>query len=353
MNTQPSCLVLRDGAVLNFGEMLIRLSPQDNLRLEQAPCFDVYYGGAEANTALSLAIQGDRAAYLSVLPKNRLADTALRTLHAYGVDTTRTLRQGDRVGTYFMEFGASQRPHSVLYDRKYSAISMAHASDFDWDRIFEGISVFYFSGITCALSQELEQACLEGLVAAQKQGVCTVLDVNYRGKMWSPEASQAAMKKLLPHVDVVIVNDEDAPAGLGATEVSGSLSNGIAEKDAYVDLAKRLVKDYGVKKVASVIRTVSNVENSDWMAMLYDATTQKAALSPVHKVNVLEGVGGGDAFNAGLIHGLLHNWSDQDVINYALAASILKLTIRGDANLVTEQEIMTVANTNDGLRVSR
>ena len=216
--------------VLTFGEIMMRLSPKNNLRLEQATEFDVRYGGAEANTALSLAYQGDNAAYLSVVPANRIGECALRSLRAYGVDTSRVVREGDRLGSYYFELGASQRSNGCVYDRKYSAINLASRSVFDWDSILEGVGVFYFSGVTPAVSDEMALACKEGLEAARARGIVTVCDVNYRGKMWTPQKSQEVMRGLLPLVDIVIANDEDAPAGLGMTCVSGSLTNGIEER---------------------------------------------------------------------------------------------------------------------------
>ena len=192
--------------VLTFGEIMMRLSPKDHLRIEQATEFDVRYGGAEANTALSLAYQGDKAAYVSVVPANRLGECALRSLKAYGVDTTRVVRQGDRLGSYVFEVGASQRGNGCVYDRKYSAINMAKRDVFNWDEILKGIDVFYFSGVTPAVSDEMAAACKDALTACRAKGITTVCDVNYRGKMWSPEKSQATMKELLPLVDICIAN---------------------------------------------------------------------------------------------------------------------------------------------------
>lgn len=339
--------------VLTFGEIMLRLSPPDNLRIEQATSFDARYGGAEANTALSLAYQGDNAAYVSVVPANRIGDCALRCLRGYGVDTSRVVRSGDRLGTYYFELGASQRSNGCVYDRKYSAINMASHDELDWDSILGGVGVFYFSGVTPAISDEMALACKQALAAARERGIVTVCDVNYRGKMWSPAKSQQVMAELLSLVDIVIANDEDAPAGLGITCVSGSLSNGIEERDSYVEMARQICATYGCKKVASVVRDIQSVERSQWMGVLYDAETDAHWFSGAHDVHVLEGVGGGDAFNAGLLHALLHGYEPQRAIDYAIAASVLKLTVRGDANLVTEAEIAGVAVSGGGTRVSR
>lgn len=340
--------------VLTFGEIMMRLSPKDHLRIEQATEFDVRYGGAEANTALSLAYQGDKATYVSVVPANRLGECALRSLKAYGVDTTRVVRQGDRLGSYVFEVGASQRGNGCVYDRKFSAINMAKRDVFDWDEILKGIDVFYFSGVTPAVSDEMAAACKEALAVCRAKGITTVCDVNYRGKMWSPEKSQATMKELLPLVDICIANDEDAPAGLGMTCVSGSLAHGIEERDTYVEMARQICAEYGCKKVASVVRNISCVERSIWMGMLFDAESGEHWFSPAHDVHVLEGVAAGDAFNAGLVHALINDFDTQDAVNYAIAASILKLTIKGDSNLVTASEIAAVASAADGgTRVAR
>ena len=346
-------IVKQGSKVLTFGEIMMRLSPRDHLRLEQASEFEVRYGGAEANTALSLSYQGDDAAYVSVVPANRIGDCALRTLTAYGVDTSRVVREGDRLGSYFFEVGASQRSNGCVYDRKYSAINLAKRDVFDWDSILEGVGVFYFSGVTPAVSDEMAAACKDALTAARAKGITTVCDVNYRGKMWSPEKSQAVMKGLLPLVDIVIANDEDAPAGLGMTCVSGSLANGIEEREDYVTMAKEICEAYGCRAVASVVRDIQCVERSQWMGVLYDAESGEHWFSPAHDVHVLEGVAAGDAFNAGLLHALLNGFDPQETVNYAIAASILKLTIRGDSNFVTEGEIKAVASKGAGVRVAR
>ena len=330
----------------------MRLSPKDNLRIEQATEFDVRYGGAEANTAISLACQGDPAAFVSVVAPNRLGDCAVRSISQWGVDTSRVARQGNRLGTYVFELGGSQRPNGCVYDRKYSAIALAQHDVFDWPSLLDGIGTFYFSGVTPAVSTEMATACNEALVACRQLGITTVCDLNYRGKLWTPKQAQATMKSLLPLVDICIANDEDAPAALGMNCVSGSLKSGIAELDSYEKMARLICDEYGCKMVASVIRNVQCVERSQWMGLLYDAESQQSWHSGIHDVHVIEGVGAGDAFNAGLLHALLHDFDGQHAIDYAIAASVLKLSIRGDVNLVTPAEIETVADSS-GSRVNR
>ena len=337
--------------VLAFGEIMVRLSPPSHQRLEQATSFEVRYGGAEANTALSLAFQGDSAAYVSMVPANRIGDCALRSLTAYGVDVSRVVRAGERLGTYYFEVGAAMRSNGCVYDRKYSAISLAERAAFDWDAILSGVGAFYFSGVTPALSEELAAACEEALVACRERGITTICDLNFRGKLWSPERAQVVMKRLLPYVDVCIANDEDAPSALGMTCVSGSLANGIAERDDYVEMARQICAEYGCEMVASVIRNVRSVEDSDWMGMVY--AEGAAHFSAVHHAHVLEGVAAGDAYGAGLIHALLHGFDLDHASEYAIAASVLKLTIPGDSTLVSEAEIEAVAAKGAGLRVAR
>lgn len=339
--------------VLVFGEIMMRLSPPDNLRLEQAASFDARYGGAEANVAVSLAYQGDNSALVSVVPPNRIGDCALRSIGSWGVDTSRVVRSGDRLGTYFFEVGASERSNGVVYDRKYSAINLASADELAWDQILEGVSVLYFSGTTPAVSDEMARACREGLEAARERRILTVCDLNYRGKMWGVEKARSVMRTLLPMVDVCIANDEDSSACLGISHGSGSLACGIDEADAYVAIARDICSEYGCKAVASVVRNIRSVEDSDWMGLFYLAEGEAPYFSPVHHVHVLEGVAAGDAFAGALLHALLHGFGPQEAIDYAIAGSVLKLTVRGDFNIVSEDEIRGVMGSGSGLRVSR
>ncbi len=339
------------GDVLCFGELMLRLSPPNNLRIEQATSFDAHFGGAEANVAFSLAYQGDGSSYVSVVPRNRIGDAALRSLSAYGVDVSRVVRDGDRLGTYFFEVGASGRPNGCVYDRKYSAMSLAAHDVFDWSAILEGVGTFYFSGVTPAISPELALACGQALAACRERGVTTVCDLNYRKRMWDPEAAQRIMAGLLPLVDVCIANDEDAPSCLGISHGSGSLATGIEESGEYVRIAEDVCRRFGCRLVASVIRDIRSVEDSDWMGMVYE--DGEACLSSVHHVHVLEGVAAGDAFAAGLMHALLAGRGPQAAADYAIAASVLKLTIRGDSNLSSVEEIEASMGRGSGVRVCR
>lgn len=337
--------------ILTFGELLLRLSPPDHLRIEQAASFDAHYGGAEANVALSLALQGDNASYLSVVPANRIGDCALRSLSMWGVDVSRVIRQGDRLGVYFMEFGASERANSVVYDRKYSAISLASAEAYDWDAILDGIDLFFFSGVTPALGENCVSVLKHALSKCRERDIQVACDLNYRGRLWSSERARSVMGELLPMVDIVIANDEDAPSTLGISHGTGSLEHGIEERDEYVKIAHDICAEYGCATVASVIRDIQNVNRSQWMGMLY--RDGEHWFSPIHDVHVLEGIAAGDAFCAGLIHAIAGGLGPQETIDYAIAASVLKLTIRGDSNFVTADEIAVVAGSGSGTRVAR
>lgn len=340
-----------EGKILTFGETLMRLSPENNLRLEQATTFRRAFGGAEANVAVSLAIQGDDAAYASAVPAGRLGDQALREFASWGVDVSRVSRPQGRLGLYFMELGGSERANRTVYDRSYSAFSMAKRGDFDWDKLLEGIDAFYFSGITPAVSDQMALVLGDALSCCQKLGIHVVCDLNYRSSLWTPQKSQDVMRRLMPYVDVCIANDEDARMALGTKHGSDALTNGIDNLDEYRATAREIADEYGCGMVASVVRNVASVEKSSWMGLLY--RDGKYWESPVHDVLVREGVGGGDAFGAGLVHALRAQMNPQEAINYAISAAVLKLTIRGDYNLATEQEIMSVAAGSAGSRVIR
>lgn len=338
--------------VLSFGEMMLRLKPPVNSRILQTNSFEAAYGGAEANVAVSLALQGDQAAYLSKLPANLLGDAALGTLRKYGVDAHAVLRGGLRLGIYFFEKGASVRGTNVVYDRAGSSFATAKASDFDWPELLQGVDYFYFSGITPAISPELQQAVLAACAYCQKHNITVVCDMNYRGKMWTPEEAQAFAAKVMPFVNICLAHDEDFEATLGIKAFDGDMSNGIAQKDSFEAAMRQVAERYpNCHTVASVLRNIHSVEDSQWSAlMLRDGEFYE---SPVYQMHVFEGVAAGDAFGAGLMHGFLNGYQPQEQIEYAIAASVLKLTISGDLNLVSEAEIRNVMTSGSGSAMSR
>ncbi len=338
--------------VLTFGEMMLRLKPLAYERILQTNGFEAAYGGAEANVAVSLAQLNDDAAYLTKLPANPLGEAAIGTLRKYGVDTSRVLRGGPRLGLYFFEKGNGSRSTGVVYDRAGSSIATAQSSEFDWAQLLDGVDVFYFSGITPAISPELESALLAGLAYCQQNDISVACDLNYRGKMWTTEQAQQSMAKLMPFVNICVANDEDFEACLGIKAFDGNLSHGIDQIDDFRAGMKEITKRYpNCKTVASVLRNIHSVEQSDWMAILYQDDTFYE--TPVHNINVMEGVAAGDAFGAGLLHGLINKLDPQETIDFAIAASVLKLSISGDLNLVTEAEIRSAMSKGSNARLSR
>jgi 2-dehydro-3-deoxygluconokinase len=323
---------------LTFGEMMLRLKPTGFQRIIQTDTFEAGYGGAEANTAVSLALLNNDAAYLTKLPENALGDAALATLRKYGVDTSRILRGGPRLGMYVFEKGNGARGTGVVYDRAGSSVATAKSDEFNWPELLKDVGIFYFSGVTPAVSEELSDALNAALAYCKDNKITVICDLNYRGKMWSAEQAQQAMKKIMPFVDVCIANDEDFEAMLGIKAFDGNLAHGIDQIEDFRLGMKEITKQYpNCKTVASVLRNIHSVEQSDWMAILYK--DDQFFETPVHNINVMEGVAAGDAFGAGLIHGIVNNFADQECIEFAIAASVLKLSISGDLNLVSEDEI--------------
>ncbi|XBS68015.1 sugar kinase [Acerihabitans sp. KWT182] len=338
--------------VLSFGEMMLRLKPQGNNRILQSDVLEATYGGAEANVAVSLALLGNDAAYLTKLPGNLLGESALSTLRKFGVDTSKILRGGNRLGIYFFEKGASVRSSNVVYDRAGSAFAEAKRPEFHWDELLKGVDYFYFSGITPAISAELEQIVTDACAYCQGHNIPVVCDMNYRGKMWPPAKAQAVMSKLMNYVTICIAHDEDFEATLGIKAFDGDMSRGIEQKDSFKAGMLAVTKKYpGCKMVASVLRNIYSVEESQWMGLLlkdgefYETTG--------YKMHVMEGVAAGDAFGAGLMHGLLHGFAPQEDIDFAIAASVLKLTVSGDLNLVQEPEIRAVMKKGGGASLNR
>lgn len=338
--------------VLTFGEMMLRLKPPANNRILQSDVFEATYGGAEANVAVSLALLGNDAAYLTKLPANLLGESALSTLRKYGVDTTKVKRGGNRLGIYFLEKGASVRSTNVVYDRAGSAFAETLQTEFNWEDLLKDVDYFYFSGITPAISVELEQAVTAACVYCQAHHIPVVCDMNYRGKMWSPEKAQGVMSKLMNYVQICIANDEDFEATLGIKAFDGDMSRGIDQIDSFKAGMLAVTQKYpGCQVVASVLRNIYSVEDSQWLGLLLK--DGKFSESTSYKMHVMEGVAAGDAFGAGLMHSLLHKFGDQETIDFAIAASVLKLTVTGDLNLVQESDIRSVMKKGGGASLNR
>lgn len=339
--------------IITFGEIMLRLNPESYLRFIQSPKFEATYAGGEANVAVSLANYGMDAAFVSKVPTHEIGQSAINALRQYGVDTSGVLRGGARLGVYYCEKGASQRPSKVIYDRAGSSIATADPSEFDWEKIFAGADWFHWTGITPALSENMAKACMDACKAAKKLGLTVSCDLNYRNKLWTREQAGACMAQLMPYVDVCIANEEDAKDVFGIEAENTDITGGKLGYEGYVSVSRQLAQRFGCKKVAITLRSSLSATDNDWAGMLYDAATDKAVLSPTYRIHIVDRVGGGDSFGGGLIYSLLSGKNDQDVINFAVAASCMKHTIEHDFNLVTVAEVQNLANGNASGRIQR
>ena len=337
--------------VVTFGELMLRLAPNGYYRFFQDDQLQATFGGGEANVAVSLANYGMDASFVTKLPTHAIGQAAVNSLRKYGVDTSKIVRGGDRVGIYFLEKGASQRGSVCIYDRAHSAIQEAAPSDFDWDAIFEGVDWFHFTGITPALGENLVEICREACKAAKAHGVKISCDLNYRGKLWTRDQARAAMTDLCQYVDVCISNEEDAKDVFGIEAENTDIYGGKLNKEGYKSVAKQLADKFGFEKVAITLRTSISASDNDWAAMLYDG--ENYCFSKEYHLHIVDRVGGGDSFGGGLIYALLSGKNTQDAVEYAVAASALKHSIEGDYNLVTVSEVEKLAGGDGSGRVQR
>ena len=339
------------GKFVTFGEIMLRLAPLNYDRFVQSKEFGVVYGGGEANVAVSLANYGKDAYFVTKLPKHEIGQSAVNELRRYGVDTSLITRGGDRVGIYFCEKGASQRASKVIYDRAHSAIAEAKKEDFNWKEIFEGAEWFHFTGITPALSDNCAEITLEAVKAAKEAGVTVSVDLNFRKKLWSTEKAGRVMGEIVKYCDVVIANEEDAEKVFGIKAEETDITSGHLSDEGYKKVAQELVDRFDLKYVAITLRESFSASDNGWSAMMYD--TKEFYKSKRYDVRIVDRVGGGDSFGAGLIHGLTSGMSNQDALEYAVAASCLKHTIEGDFNLVSIEEVETLMKGDASGRVQR
>jgi len=339
--------------IVTFGEIMMRLNPEGYQRFVQAEKFEASYAGGEANVAVSLANYGLDASFVTKLPENPLGEAARNAVRHFGVDTADVVWGGPRLGIYFVEKGASQRPSKVVYDRAGSSIALAKRGDFDWQKILKGAKWFHFTGITPALGGELPAICLDALKVCKAKKITVSCDLNYRGKLWSREEAGRVMAKLVPYVDVLIANEADAADVFGIKASGTDVDSGKLDKQGYVSVAEQLAKRFGVKKVAITLRTSLSAFDNKWAGMLYDAESKKAFFSTEYMVHIVDRVGGGDSFGGGLIYALAVGKKDQTAIDFAVAASCLKHSIEHDFNLVTAKEVEALAAGNGTGRVQR
>ncbi|MBO4669863.1 MAG: sugar kinase [Lachnospiraceae bacterium] len=339
------------GRIVTLGEIMLRLSTPGYERFMQAESFDVCYGGGEANVAVSLAGFGHEASFVTKLPANEIGDAAVSALRRYGVDTSDIVRGGDRVGIYFLETGASVRPSKVVYDRAHSAIAEAVPSDFDFEKIFEGAEWFHFTGITPAISDNAAEVTKAALIAAKKKGLTVSCDLNFRKKLWSSEKAQKVMTELMQYVDVCIGNEEDAEKVLGFKPAGTDVTKGDLALAGYEDIFKRMKERFGFRYVVSSLRESISASDNNWSASIYDGN--EFYHSRTYKLHIVDRVGGGDSFAAGLICGLMDGKSGKEALEFAVAASALKHTIPGDFNCVTRNEVLALAGGDGSGRVQR
>ena len=337
--------------VVTFGEIMLRLAPEGYLRFTQAEKFGAVYGGGEANVSVSLANYGIDSAFVTKLPKHDIGQCAVNSLRKFGVDTSMIVRGGERVGIYYNEKGASQRPSKVIYDRAYSAIAMAKPEDFDWAKIFDGADWFHFTGITPALNPTVADICLDACKAAKAHGVKISCDLNFRKKLWTREMARETMTKLCEYVDVCISNEEDAHDVFGIDAENTDIAGGKLNHEGYKSVARQLAEKFGFEKVAITLRSSISANDNDWAALLYDG--KEYCFSKSYHMHIVDRVGGGDSFGGGLIYSTLMGYSTQDSVEFAVAASCLKHSIEGDFNLVSVDEVKALAGGNGTGRIQR
>ena len=339
--------------VVTFGELMLRLAPEGYLRFIQSNKFEATFGGAEANVAVSLANYNQDVSFVSKLPNNEIGQMAINSLRQYGVNTSNVVRGGNRVGIYYCEKGASQRPSKVIYDRANSSIALASKEDFDWNEIFKDSDWFHFTGITPALSKEVAEITLEACKAAKEKGIVVSCDLNFRKKLWSNKEANETMSKLCKYIDICIANEEDAKDVFGIEAKDTDINSGKLNKEGYVSVAEQLSQRFNFKYVAITLRESISANDNNWSAMLYNAKEGKAYFSKKYAIHIVDRVGGGDSFGAGLIYALRNSYKDQDAIEFAVAASCLKHSIEGDYNLVSLEEVKALANGDASGRVKR
>ena len=339
------------GKVVTFGEIMLRLAPEGRCRFIQTASYGATYGGGEANVAVSLANFGVDAAFVTKLPKHEIGQAAVNTLRQFGVDTSSIVRGGNRVGIYFLEKGASQRPSKVIYDRAHSAIAEAEQKDFDWKRIFEGASWFHFTGISPAISDNAAAITADACKAAKEAGLTVSCDLNYRKNLWPREKAGTVMSGLMQYVDICIANEEDASDVFGIHAEDTDVSSGKISHAGYENVAKALTQRFNFKQVAITLRESISADDNNWGAMLY--SDGKAYFSKKYAIHIVDRVGGGDSFGAGLIYGMLQKMPLQESLEFAVAASCLKHSIEGDFNQVSTDEVKKLASGDASGRVQR
>jgi len=340
--------------IITIGEIMLRLSTPGYGRFVQSQHFDVNFGGGEANVAVSLVNYGFDSFFITKLPKHEIGQSAVNHLRKYGVNTKYVIRGGDRIGIYFLETGASQRPSKVIYDRANSAVTSLNKEELDWEKVFENAAWFHWTGITPALGKKLQETLKSACEAAKKNGTIISSDLNYRAKLWSTEEAQSVMIPLMEYVDICIANEEDVEKSLGFKAGQTDVESGKIDEQGYFELAKKLKEKFGFKAVAITLRESYSASRNGWSALLHDDKDCKDPYrSKIYDIQIIDRVGGGDSFSGGLIYGLLTKSNTKDALEFAVASSCLKQTIPGDFNLVSAEEVEKLAKGSGSGRVER
>ena len=341
------------GKFVTFGEVMLRLKSQGHEKLFQSPSLEATFGGGEANVAVSLANYGLDAQFVSALPENDIADACIRQIRGFGVDTTKIVRRAGRVGIYFLESGANQRPSNVIYDRAESSIALMEAGEINWDEIFKDAEWFHISGITPAISKKAKELSLEAVKKAQEHNVTVSCDFNFRKKLWKyGESSIEVMNELVKYVDVGIANEEDCQKSLGI-HVDVDVASGSLDTDKYKMLGDKVLAEFpNLKMITITLRESKSADINGWGACLNDR--EHFYLSKRYMINdIIDRVGGGDSFAGGLIYGLNKYEDKQESLEYAVAASCLKHSISGDFNRVKPEDVVKLMTGDGSGRVNR
>ncbi len=338
-------------SVVLFGELLLRLNAEGFSRLVQSDRLQVYYTGAEANVGASLVNWGYEALVVSRVPAHEIGQACVNYLRRYGIDPRYVQRAGDRLGLFYVESGASQRQSKVIYDRRDSAFTTFSDEGLDWDQLFAGRRWFHFAGTAPAVAERLVPVLQRAGAAARRQGVTVSCDLNYRRKLWTPAQARQTMTALMAFVDVLICNEEDAEMVFGIKANDSDVRDGRLSRAGYEDVARQLQTQFGFSRVAITLRESISATVNDWSALLF--AEGAAAFSRKYHMHVVDRIGGGDSFAAGLIFGQCEGWSVPDTVEYAVAASCLKHSIPGDFNLVSKEEVATLLAGDGSGRIQR
>ena len=334
-----------------FGELLMRLGTKRFERFLQAREFEVGYTGAEANTAVSLANYGVESYVASAVPDTEIGQACINYIRQFGVNTDYVLRIGQRLGTFYLETGASQRPSKVIYDRVGSSITELKPGQIDWDAMFRGKHWFHWSGTAPALSNSMAAVTAEACAAAKKHGLTVSCDLNYRRKLWRPDKARKIMTELMQHVDVLIGNEEDTALVLGVEPRGVDVQAGTLNVERYKEVAQILHERFKFKYVATTLRKSLTASENDWSCLLSDG--KHCCVSRSYRMWIVDRVGGGDSFSGGLIYGLLTGMSTQEAVEFGAAASCLKHSVHGDLNLISKEEVLALMGGSGTGRIQR